>query len=91
MTGLYVREGLSRRTLRRVLVVAPAGLVGNWQRELRLLFRVSFKIVTSGDAKEANPVAGEGSDLVIVSVDSLRGSRLFTALRAPKVERTDRK
>lgn len=30
MTGLYIREMLSRRLLRRVLVVPPAGLVGNW-------------------------------------------------------------
>src|SRR5438477_3020104 len=38
MTGLYVREMLARRLIRRVLIVPPAGLVGNWERELRLLF-----------------------------------------------------
>ena len=85
MTGLYVREGLTRRTLRRVLVVAPAGLVGNWQRELRQLFRLGFNIVTSADAKERNPFVGEGSDLVVVSIDSLRGQRLFAALGDPQV------
>ena len=35
MTGLYVREMLSRRLIRRVLIVPPAGLVGNWEREMR--------------------------------------------------------
>ena len=35
MTGLYVREMLSRDRIRRVLIVPPAGLVGNWERELR--------------------------------------------------------
>jgi superfamily II DNA or RNA helicase len=89
MTGLYVREGLTRRTLRRVLVVAPAGLVGNWQRELRQLFRLGFTIVTSADAKERNPFIGEGSDLVVVSIDSLRGPRLFAALGDPKVQPYD--
>lgn len=89
MTGLYVREGLTRRTLRRVLVVAPAGLVGNWQRELRQLFRLDFKIITSAHAKDGNPFLGEGSDLVVVSIDSLRSERLFTALRNPKVEPYD--
>jgi SNF2 family DNA or RNA helicase len=46
MTGLYVRESLTRRTIRRVLVAAPAGLVGNWYRELRNLFQLQFSIVT---------------------------------------------
>ena len=34
MSGLYIREMLSRRLLRRILIVPPAGLVGNWRREL---------------------------------------------------------
>jgi transcriptional regulator with XRE-family HTH domain len=40
MTGLYLREVLARRLIRRVLVVPPAGLVGNWEREMRKLFRL---------------------------------------------------
>ena len=32
MAGLYIREMLARRLIRRVLIVAPAGLVGNWER-----------------------------------------------------------
>ena len=39
MTGLYLREMLARRLVTRVLVVPPAGLVGNWEREMRTLFR----------------------------------------------------
>jgi len=35
MSGLYIREMLSRRLIQRVLIVPPAGLVGNWERELR--------------------------------------------------------
>ncbi|MCS6945198.1 MAG: helix-turn-helix domain-containing protein, partial [Sutterellaceae bacterium] len=72
MTGLYVRESLTRRRIRRVLVVAPAGLVGNWYRELHKLFHLQFKIVTGSDAKDGNPFVGAGSDLVVVSIDSLR-------------------
>jgi superfamily II DNA or RNA helicase/DNA-binding XRE family transcriptional regulator len=85
MTGLYIRESLSRRTIRRVMVVAPAGLVGNWYRELCKLFQLQFNIVVGADTKDGNPFAGKGSDLVIVSVDSLRASRLFNALRDPRV------
>ncbi|MGE0483483.1 MAG: helicase-related protein [Gammaproteobacteria bacterium] len=85
MTGLYVRESLTRRTIRRVLVVAPAGLVGNWYRELHNLFQLQFNIVTGSDAKDGNPFVGPQSDLVVVSVDSLRSARLFNCLRDPTV------
>ncbi len=40
MTGLYIREMLTRRLISRVLIVPPAGLVGNWEHELRTLFNV---------------------------------------------------
>ncbi|MCC6533590.1 MAG: DUF3883 domain-containing protein [Burkholderiales bacterium] len=85
MTGLYVRESLSRRTIRRVLIVPPAGLVGNWARELRKLFQLRFRIATSSDARRANPFAGADGDLVIASVDSLRADTLFKALGDPGV------
>src|SRR5690606_28580707 len=55
MTGLYIREMLSRRLLRRVLIVPPAGLVGNWRSELQLLFSLSCQIIGGKDAKSGNP------------------------------------
>ena len=78
MTGLYVREMLSRRLIRRVLIVPPAGLVGNWEREMRDLFRMRFRVVGSADARLGNPFLGTESDLVIVSVDTLAGERMFS-------------
>ena len=72
MTGLYVREMLARRLIRRVLVVPPAGLVGNWQSELDRLFELDARIVTGPDIKDGNPFVGPGSDLVVCSVDTLR-------------------
>ena len=85
MTGLYVREMLLRGRIRRVLIVPPAGLVGNWERELRTLFRLQFRILSGADARAANPFRGSASDLVIVSVDTLVGERMFEALRDPGV------
>ena len=85
MSGLYIRESLARRRLRRVLIVPPAGLVGNWNRELRELFGLNFKVATSRDAASANPFLGEDSDLLVVSLDSLRAKRLFGCLREPGV------
>ena len=80
MTGLYVREMLMRGRIRRVLVVPPAGLVGNWERELRTLFRLRFSIVSGPDTRSRNPFAGPGSDLAIVSLDTIRGATAFRAL-----------
>src|SRR5438876_12055844 len=42
MAGLSIRAMLARQLIRRVLVVPPAGLVGNWERELVKLFSLSF-------------------------------------------------
>ena len=81
MTGLYVREMLARRLIRRVLVVPPAGLVGNWERELRTLFRLQFRIASGADARAGNPFAGADSDRLIVSLDTLAGGRMFDRLR----------
>ncbi|MGI9229893.1 MAG: helicase-related protein [Gammaproteobacteria bacterium] len=81
MTGLYLREVFARRLIKRVLVVPPAGLVGNWEREMRVLFRLLFKIVRGADARTDNPFVGPDSDRVIVSVDTLAGERMFTRLR----------
>ena len=79
MTGLYVREMLSRGRIRRVLIVPPAGLIGNWERELRTLFGLRFRIA----AGAGNPFRGAEGDRVIVSLDTLTGERAFGALREP--------
>jgi SNF2 family DNA or RNA helicase len=85
MAGLYVSEMLMRRLIRRVIVVPPAGLIGNWESELRSLFGLRFKIVIGLDAHAGNPFAGPDGDLVIVSVDTLAGERMFARLREPDV------
>ena len=89
MTGLYVREMLSRRLIRRILIVPPAGLVGNWEQEMRKLFRLSFRIVRGDEARTANPFSGAEGDRVIVSVDTLVTERLFNRLKEPETEPYD--
>jgi SNF2 family DNA or RNA helicase/DNA-binding XRE family transcriptional regulator len=83
MAGLYVREMLSRHLVRRVLVVSPAGLVGNWKREMRTLFSLYCREVTGFDCRTDNPFAGPGSELVLISIDSLVGDRAFQRLAGP--------
>lgn len=85
MAGLYIREMLARRLIRRVLVVPPAGLVGNWERELRTLFSLNFRIVRGADTKTKNPFIGEDSDRLICSVDTLRQDQAFARLQEDAV------
>ena len=89
MTGLYVREMLARRLIRRVLIVPPAGLVGNWEREMRTLFRLQFRVVSGSDARSGNPFVGTESQLVIVSIDTLAGERMFAHLSDAATEPYD--
>ena len=88
MTGLYIREMLSRRLIRRVLIVPPAGLVGNWEREMRTLFGMNFRVVIGADAKSGNPFLStqeQPNDLLIVSVDTLAGEKMFSRLQDSNV------
>jgi len=87
MTGLYIREMMTRRLISRVLIVPPAGLVGNWEHELRTLFNLPFSIISGSDARSrsGNPFTGPRSDLLIVSVDTLAGDRMFSRLQEAEV------
>ena len=89
MAGLYVREMLARRLIRRVLIVPPAGLIGNWVRELKRFFGLEFNLVRGIDLREGNPFSREGSDHIVCSLDTLAGGSMFSRLQAPHVEPYD--
>lgn len=72
MIGLVIREMLLRRLVQRILIVPPAGLVRNWERELGILFRLNFRILASSDIKDDyNPFTDPRYNLAIISVDTL--------------------
>ncbi len=85
MSGLYIREMIARRAIKRVLIIPPAGLLGNWERELRTLFGLRFHIVRGIEARSANPFIGPESDFVIVSLDTLAGDTMFCRLQEETV------
>jgi superfamily II DNA or RNA helicase len=69
MAGLLLRELKARGLVRRVLVVTPANLMFQWQRELREKFRESFEIVRGETLRSVygqNP--WQEKDQVITSV-----------------------
>ena len=72
MAGLYIKELLLRDDVKRCLVVAPGGLVEQWQDELRLKFGMGFDILAPGSADVA-PGANvfEAKHLLIARMDQL--------------------
>lgn len=83
MAGLYVKELILREDVKRCLVVAPGGLVDQWQDELYLKFGLAFEIfapqltetVFGGSAFEQHP-------FLIARMDQLaRNDDLLAELR----------
>ncbi len=89
MAGLYIREMLARRLIRRVLIIPPAGLIGNWEREMRTLFGLHFQIIAGSDSRDGNPFTGLESNLSIVSIDTLSGDRTFARLQEAQIQPYD--
>jgi len=69
MTGLYLREMLNRGRIRRALIVAPAGLLTNWQRELSQLFDLSATILNRANI-EQGALDASVTGIFILSLDT---------------------
>ena len=70
--GLLIRELLSRSVAKRILVLAPSGLIGQWQQELKTKFNLTFALYNRDSlAFVSNEHPGENPwtvrDLVIAS------------------------
>jgi superfamily II DNA or RNA helicase len=72
MAGLYIKELMLRGDLRRALIVAPGGLVGQWQDELHDRFGLDFSILTREliEAARTGDPFGE-RNLLIARLDHL--------------------
>ncbi len=53
MAGLYIKELILREDVKRCLIVAPGGLVDQWQDELYLKFGLAFEILAPQFAEAA--------------------------------------
>lgn len=83
-TGMVIRELIARGESQRVLIIAPAGLVKNWQRELRDCFRLEFEILGI-DFQDYAPTSWENHHRVVASIDTLkRPQRMARLLAGPK-------
>ena len=82
MAGLYIKELMLRRAADRVLIVTPANLRPQWQRELAERFEihcVQFDSATFDATPTQNP--WDAHDLVIVSRDFLEARRSCRGVR----------
>src|SRR6476620_11932324 len=83
MAGLYIKELLLRDDVKRCLIVAPGGLVDQWQDELFFKFGLRFDLLTNQliDA-QANFNVFESNPLLIARMDQLsRNEQLQAQLK----------
>ncbi|GAA0739586.1 DUF3883 domain-containing protein [Dactylosporangium roseum] len=80
MAGLYIKELVLRDDVQRCLIVAPGGLVDQWQDELYLKFGLRFDMLTPAmvDAAFGSTVF-EQYPLLIARMDQLARSEELTA------------
>ncbi|MFE9321887.1 helicase-related protein [Nocardia sp. NPDC052278] len=76
MAGLYVKELMLRGDLERCLVVAPGGLVDQWQEELLEKFGLRFEVLTRKlmDAHSHGDGVVHAAPLLIARMDQLSRS-----------------
>jgi superfamily II DNA or RNA helicase len=85
-TGMIIRELVARGEAHRVLILCPAGLVKNWQNELRGCFRMEFEILGI-DFQDFAPASWENHQRVIASIDTVkRPARMERLLNAPRFD-----
>ncbi len=82
--GMILRELISRNEAKRILVIAPAGLIKNWQQELRDAFRLNFEVL-GVDFVDHGVTSWETHNQVIASVDTVeKTQRLERLLGGPR-------
>ena len=72
MAGLYIRELVMRADAKRILIVTPGSLSGQWQDELREKFGLDFEIF-SRERQETSAIGNffAEHDRIIVRLDQL--------------------
>ena len=78
MAGLYVKELILRDDVRHCLIVAPGGLVEQWQDELKLKFGLDFEILApSAEDTAPGKTVFEQKPLLIARMDQLARNELL--------------
>src|SRR5688572_1323809 len=82
MAGLLIRELKLRGLVQRILVVVPANLSFQWQRELREKFEEKFIVIKGADLREQFGVnQWQESHQIITSLDLAKREGILPGLR----------
>lgn len=82
MAGLLIRELKLRGLVQRILVVVPANLSFQWQRELREKFEEKFIVIKGADLREQFGVnQWQESHQIITSLDLAKREDILPGLR----------
>lgn len=82
MAGLLLRELQLRGLAERILVVCPANLAFQWQRELNEKFHETFRVLKGGDLREQFGVnQWQDHNRIITSLDLAKRNDILPGLR----------
>lgn len=82
MSGLLIRELKLRGLIERVLIVCPANLAFQWQRELRDKFDEQFEVLKGGDIREQYGInQWLERPQVVTSLDLAKRNEILPGLR----------
>lgn len=82
MSGLLIRELKLRGLAERIMVVCPANLAFQWQRELREKFDEKFVVLRGGDIRDQFGVnQWLENDRIITSLDLAKRNEILPGLR----------
>ncbi len=70
--GIIARELVARGLARRILVLAPPALVGQWQEEMRGKFGLEFRTHDDPEFRAAGPDAWKQFDRILASLATAR-------------------
>lgn len=80
MAGLYIKELMLRDDVKRCLIVAPGGLVEQWQDELFFKFGLRFDLLTNQLIdSQVNHNVFEAGSLLIARMDQLSRNEVLQA------------
>jgi superfamily II DNA or RNA helicase/predicted GIY-YIG superfamily endonuclease len=82
MAGLLIRELKLRGLAERILVVCPANLTFQWQRELKEKFDEKFKVIKGSEIRDQFGInQWMEQDQIITSLDLAKRSEILSGLR----------
>ncbi len=90
--GLVIRELKLRGLVKRVLVVAPKGLVTQWVQEMRTHFHEEFQLISPSDFSAYRHLVGDDNiwrrfDQVVCPVDSVKPMEKRRGWNRERIER----